>query len=169
MKGCGRDGLLPLPGQLAIAVRDFWHCLHIMRSRVYEMVQCPSEWSICLPVPAWAHSSKPAAAGLLLWAQPAGTINWLLQQQVDKCRQRHFVRVHSSWTHRLTWHYAHAKCCILVHFESEKICFATSEVGIPETQPSCLINSWPIIYLFRACCSGCRFQPYDCVIIRFVE
>ena len=120
MKGCGSDGLLPLPGHLAIAVRDFWHCLHIMRSRVYEMVQCPSERSICLPVPAWAHSSKPAAAGLLLWAQPAGTIDWLLQQQVDKCRQRHSVRVHSSWTHRLTWHYAHAKCCVLVHFESEK-------------------------------------------------
>jgi len=23
--------------------------------------------------------------------------------------------------------------------------------------------------LFRDCCSRCRFQPYDCVIIRFVE
>jgi len=25
----------------------------------------------------WAHSSKPAAAGLLLWAQPAGDIDRL--------------------------------------------------------------------------------------------
>ena len=23
--------------------------------------------------------------------------------------------------------------------------------------------------LFRECCSRCRFQPYDCVIIHFVE
>jgi len=26
-----------------------------------------------------------------------------------------------------------------------------------------------IIYLYRECCSRCRFQPYDCVIIRFVD
>ena len=25
------------------------------------------------------------------------------------------------------------------------------------------------IYLFCKCCSRCRFQPYDCVIVRFVE
>ena len=25
------------------------------------------------------------------------------------------------------------------------------------------------IYLFRKCCSRCRFQPYDCVIIHFVK
>jgi len=31
-----------------------------------------------LSVLAWAHSSKPAAAGLLLWAQPAGDISRLL-------------------------------------------------------------------------------------------
>jgi len=25
------------------------------------------------------------------------------------------------------------------------------------------------IYFFRECCSRCRFQPHDCIIIRFVE
>jgi len=29
-------------------------------------------------VPAWAHSSKPATAGLLLWARRAGDIDRLL-------------------------------------------------------------------------------------------
>ena len=32
-----------------------------------------------LSVPAWAHSGKPAAAGLLLWARPAGDIDRLLR------------------------------------------------------------------------------------------
>jgi len=39
--------------------------------------------SVCLSVPAWDCLSigvKPAVAGLLLWAQRAGDINWLLQQ-----------------------------------------------------------------------------------------
>jgi len=26
-----------------------------------------------------------------------------------------------------------------------------------------------LLLLFRECCSRCRFQPYDCVVIRFVE
>jgi len=34
--------------------------------------------TVHLSVPAWAHSSKPAAAGLLLWAQQVGDINRLL-------------------------------------------------------------------------------------------
>jgi len=34
---------------------------------------CPS-----LSLPGWAHSGKPAAAGLLLWARPSRDIDWLL-------------------------------------------------------------------------------------------
>ena len=43
-----------------------WHCPYSPAAR-----QCCSNRSIC-PVPAWAHSSTHAAAGLLLWAH-AGT------------------------------------------------------------------------------------------------
>jgi len=32
-------------------------------------------------VPAWAHSSKPVAAGLLLWARRTGDVSRLLQQR----------------------------------------------------------------------------------------
>jgi len=32
-------------------------------------------------VPAWAHSRKPAAAGLLLWARRAGDIDRMPQQR----------------------------------------------------------------------------------------
>jgi len=44
---------------------------------------CPSVClSVCLSVrlcvPAWAHSSKPADANLLLWARRAGDIDRLL-------------------------------------------------------------------------------------------
>ena len=37
-----------------------WHCQHACVT-----VRC---LSVRLSIPAWAHSSKPAAAGLLLWA-----------------------------------------------------------------------------------------------------
>ena len=48
-------------------------------SRCYETVQCTS---LCrLSVPALAHSSKPTAASLLLWAREAGDISRLLQQR----------------------------------------------------------------------------------------
>ena len=39
---------------------------------------CPS---VRPSVPAWAHSTKPAAAGLLLWARRAGDIDRWLQQR----------------------------------------------------------------------------------------
>ena len=42
------------------------HCPHVMQSRVYASVVRPS---VCLSVPERAHSSKPAAAGVLLWAR----------------------------------------------------------------------------------------------------
>jgi len=38
------------------------------------------QYGIRPSVPAWAHSSKPAVAGLLLWARWAGDNNGLLQQ-----------------------------------------------------------------------------------------
>jgi len=51
-----------------------WHCPHSMRNRVYETERCPS-------VPTRAHSSKPAAARLLLWSRRAADIERLLQQR----------------------------------------------------------------------------------------
>ena len=51
-----------------------WHCPHSMRNRVYETERCPS-------FPTRAHSSKPAAARLLLWARRAADIERLLQQR----------------------------------------------------------------------------------------
>jgi len=37
--------------------------------------------SVRLSVPARAHSSKPTAAGLLLWARQEGDVDRLLQQR----------------------------------------------------------------------------------------
>jgi len=55
----------------------------LLRCRLYASVGhqsirpfvCPS---VCLSVPTLAHSSKPAAAGLLLWAWPAEDTDRLL-------------------------------------------------------------------------------------------
>jgi len=49
-------------------------------------------------VPAWAQNSKPAAAGLLLWARRPGDIDRLLQQQraAGECGQCHVVSVRIS-------------------------------------------------------------------------
>ena len=69
----------------------YWHRQHTMRRRVYVTVRCPT-------VPAWAHSSKPAAAGLLLWARRAGDIDRLLNGRCSaaaagECGQCHAVSV----------------------------------------------------------------------------
>ena len=56
---------------------NYAHCPHTMS--VYLSGVCsPVSPSVRLYVPAWAHSSKPAAAGLLLWARPAGDNDQLL-------------------------------------------------------------------------------------------
>jgi len=47
---------------------------------IYETVLV-STVSVRLSVPAWAHNSKPAVAGLLLCAQWAADIDRLLQQR----------------------------------------------------------------------------------------
>jgi len=54
--------------------------------------------SVHLSVPARAHSSKPAAAGLLLWARQAGDISrllhgWRSAAAAGGCGQCHFVSV----------------------------------------------------------------------------
>ena len=46
---------------------------------LYEQDLCICRASVRLSVPAWAHSSKPTAAGLLLWARLAGDIDRLLR------------------------------------------------------------------------------------------
>jgi len=73
----------------------YWHCPRGVRSRVYETVRCPSVVSARLSVPAWGHSSKPAAAGLLLPSRRGGDIDRLLQQRraVGECGQCHVVSV----------------------------------------------------------------------------
>jgi len=43
-----------------------------------EQGLCNCQASFRLSLPAWLHSSKPAAAGLLLWARPKGDIDRLL-------------------------------------------------------------------------------------------
>ena len=64
--------------------------LSTLRSRscgIYVTLRCPS---VCLGVSeAGAHSSKLAAAGLLLWARRAGDVDLLLQQR----QQWHVVSV----------------------------------------------------------------------------
>jgi len=60
------------------AALTWWHCLHCMHSRVYEMVRCPS---VRVSVPAWAHVRKPVTACLLLWARQAGYIDRLLRHR----------------------------------------------------------------------------------------
>jgi len=60
----------------------YWHRLPSMRSRVYERYGV----YVRLSVPAWAHGSKPAAAGLLLWARSAGDVDRLLQQRQANAR-----------------------------------------------------------------------------------
>jgi len=53
-----------------------------LQSKVGGTVRCPFfRLSVHLSVPAWAHRSKPTAAGLLLWALLAGDIARLLQQR----------------------------------------------------------------------------------------
>jgi len=60
------------------------------------MVQCPS---VCLSVPAWAHSSKPAAVGLasssrylsIVTAVACGGQMWALSAYVGSWTQTFFI------------------------------------------------------------------------------
>jgi len=56
----------------------------------------PSVCSSC--VPAWAHSSKHAAAGLLLWVRLAGDIDRLLKQRRANAGSATLSAYVSSWT-----------------------------------------------------------------------
>ena len=38
-----------------------------------------------------------------------------------------------------------------------------------DTEDYIIVSLHYLLLLFRECCSRCRFQPYDCVNIRFVE
>jgi len=55
-----------------------WDCTHTMQSRVYATVGCPS---VC----------SSAAAGLLLWARPAGDIDRLLHGAQQRGRRMRVV------------------------------------------------------------------------------
>jgi len=55
-----------------------------MLSRVYETARCPS---VRLSVPAYARSSKPAAAGLLLWARRAKKYRSTAAAAAGECGQ----------------------------------------------------------------------------------
>ena len=83
----------------------YCRCLHRMQRKVYETILCcPSvRLSFHLSVPASAHSSKPAAAGLLLWARREGDIDRLLQHAAGDCGQCHIFSMHRQLnTHLLT-------------------------------------------------------------------
>jgi len=72
------------------------HCPHSMRSRVCQRYGIRP--SVRLSVPAWAHSSKPAAAGLLLWARQAGDLDRLRQQRRENAGSTTLSAYVRSWT-----------------------------------------------------------------------
>ena len=43
-----------------------------------------------------------------------------------------------------------------------------SLAGLSVTQALSDISAYHSLILFSECCSRCRFQPYDCIIIRFM-
>jgi len=66
-------------------------CQYIIGT-VWQQGLCNGTMPICLSVPAWAHSSKPAAAGLVLWARWTGDTDRLLHGRCsaavsDECGQ----------------------------------------------------------------------------------
>jgi len=61
-------------------IRAYWHCPHNEQGFIRNGTVSVRP-SVRLSVPAWAHSSKPAASGLLLWARQAVNIDLLLQQR----------------------------------------------------------------------------------------
>ena len=92
--GCG--------GPSAFYDRIFVHRHRLLAQLAWlaEQGLCNGRMSVCLSVrlsvPARAHSSKPVAAGLLLWARPAGDCCTAVQRSAaaaGECGQWNFVSV----------------------------------------------------------------------------
>jgi len=64
------NSFLKFDFQWLVLFMNCWHCPHA------EHGLWNGTASIHLSVPAWAHSSKPIAAGLLLWAWQTGDIDY---------------------------------------------------------------------------------------------
>jgi len=58
-----------------------YHCIVVGTARIVCGAGSMKQYGVRPSVPAWAHSSKSSAAGLLLWAQQAEDIDRLLQQR----------------------------------------------------------------------------------------
>ena len=107
----------------ALSMSAYWHCHITMRSRVYASVGRPS---VCPIRPLQQH-----AAGLLLWAQPAGDVDQLLHgaQQCSVWRVNSGSATLSAYVGSITCFdaYLGAICCKLAHMLSCYVIIHTAQ------------------------------------------
>ena len=135
---------------------------------------------------AW-YSAQPTNRGLVSWltththtrlTAPFSGTTWVSQYQKGKTNLDFTEARDSEWQ----WHQlSHMQVCTSLqtdnHTSTPPLSFL--QAGCPSCRPTNSVralkaNGWHLgwqlaVYLFRECCSRCRFQPYDCVNTRFVE
>ena len=121
---------------------------------------------VCVSFPICTYCLQPAIAdGVTLLLSSADRRHWSqLCRDVD---ERLWRISPSSWPGVDI----HVQPHTIIEPSSRSVLFRSQGnfVGFSLTQLFCGLCVCYYLLLFRECCSRCRFQPYDCVVILFVE
>ena len=136
-------------------LHELWALLNFLLPDVFNSADVRATdvvWSVCL-----SHTSPLQNSFHELWS----LLNFLLPDvfnSADRCAPYYWHWSHGMWNrvyetveHRLS-------ICLSRHLTAAEVCggFAAE----------CCVGG---LLLFHECYSRCRFQPYDCFVIRFVE
>ena len=118
---------------------------------------------VCVSFPICTYCLQPAIAdGVTLLLSSADRRHWSqLCRDVD---ERLWRISPSSWPGVDI----HVQPHTIIEPSSRSVLFRSQGnfIGFSLTQLFCGLC---VCLLFRGCCSRCRFQPYDCIVIHFVE
>jgi len=131
-----------------------------------QITHAATSVSVCRPrhrvvAAGWSHAAAAAAAAEMVDADGSDEVTDVtdfcnrLDRRTDCCVEGF---VHRS---QICCFGFRLFCRCIVELLRSSVCLSVSCVS--------QFPAVPLLLLFRECCSCCRLQPYDCIIIHFVE